>query len=260
MRTPRPLKAWELQREKDEYAPPSLTDQEKEDIKIKYGHSFYGAYYDWAQDAAAYLSEDDQRAYFDEITRLARRNPQDPEIQMVVADRTARDHEQEFREVAAAMHFKRYSFLTPEQKTLFKLVSSYRSLSPEEQRRIGEKESALGVDLLPEKKRNLFKRWAKNKYRGNWFEITMKIIDLAEDGFFDEHAKADLLKRAHALKDKINTQRANRKKNQPEDVSEGDALIQKALEQLFPSIMGLEDEDRKKELGKLLGIVIEGNP
>ncbi|MDP2629988.1 MAG: hypothetical protein Q8P56_01120, partial [Candidatus Uhrbacteria bacterium] len=85
-------------------------------------------------------------------------------------------------------------------------------------------------------------------------EITMKIIDLAEEGFFDKNEKIDLVKRAHALKDKVNNQRKDKIKNQPEDVREGDNLIQLTLEQLFPSIKDLEGDERKKELGKLLGI------
>lgn len=260
MRPPRPLEPGEIQRERDEYVAPTptrLSKEEKEQIRVQYGRSLYVAYYDWIEDPSAYLSEDDQYAYLDEIVRLARihfRDSQDEDIKMLRANQYVIDHAVRFEEIKTAMHFRRYKLITPEEKELYLIVNKFRSLPPEEIRRIGEKELAAGIELLPPKKRDLYKRWARNKYRGNWFEITMKIIDLAEEGFFDEDVKADLLKRAHALKNKITELREKRINKKAEDIHEGDVLIQETLEQLFPTIKGLEGEERKKELGKLLGI------
>lgn len=261
-----PLETWEIEREKAAYVPKILTPGEREEVRLTFGRSLYDSFYNHHADQSAYLSPEDQIAYLDAIVQLARTHSQDTAVLMRKTDRYARDHESEFRMIESAHKFGRERLLTPEQREMYALTREYRSLSPEEQRHIGEQEKEIGVELLPPKKRDLFRRWEINKYRGNYlFVVTGEIIQLATHDFFDnrerdgkgETAQERLLRRAHALRKKIQEQRTARKKNTSDDIKESDALILEAISQLFPSTSGLKNDELKNELERILGVTEE---
>lgn len=261
-----PLETWEIERERAVYVPKTLTPGEREEVRMTYGRSLYHSFYNYHADQSAYLSSDDQNAYFDAIVRLARTHSQEAAVLMRRSDRYARDHESEFRMIESAHEFGREHLLTPEQREMYALIRMYRSSSPEEQRHIGEREKQIGVELLPPKQRDLFRRWEINKYRGNYlFVVTGEIIQLATYEFFDnrerdeegETAQERLLRRARALRRKTQEQGTAREKNTPDDVKESDALILEAISQLFPSTSGLKNDGLKKELERLLGVTEE---
>jgi|GEM_PF-2806911 len=243
--------------------------EERESFRLQEGRLLFDAYYNRVADQPAYLNEDEQRAYLDKITQLARvhlRDSQDEEIQLLHEGQRAIENDEEFRMIERAFQGRKEKYLTQEQRDFYAKAMKFRTLPPDEVKRIGAKELAFGVEFLPPDYRSLYKRWEKNKYRGNWFaSLTATIQDLAQEGFFDSmdlKAKSALIKRARDLDAKVTKQRGegrpNEPKNKPEDVQEGDVLIVMALEQLFPSIQGLLDEQgneaRKKELQRLLGV------
>lgn len=253
-----PLEAGELDAVRREYVPKPLSPEEREAIRLVCGRSLYDLYYRYKTDESAYLNENEQSAYTDRIIKLARAQTDNPVIRTTVAVQYFLDHEDEFKYIAAAEHFKRKLAPALEPlKELYALAVEYRALSAEKRRQISDKEEEIGVELLSQEHRDLYKRWKLNKYRGNWFAATTGvIIELAHNGFFSKAEKNKFLQRAEALKNKTSGQ-AGKKKNTIEDAQEGDALIQAALEQLFPSIADIRDgsgEARKKELQKLLSI------
>ncbi|MEK7123170.1 MAG: hypothetical protein AAB855_04945 [Patescibacteria group bacterium] len=241
-----------------------VSSEEREQYRVKAGRTLFDAYYNRITDSPAYLDEIAQWAYLDDITRLAKEHgasSSDPEISMLRAAVFVEDHKTELSSIAAAVTFKRRRLLPPEQQKLYDLYElkiKYDNLSQEDRHRIAEKERSIGIEHLPPEQRDLFKRWEINKFRGNWFAgVTGTIRDLARDGFMDDmdvKDREDLVKRARDLDAKVTQQRADKVLNKIEDVREGDALIQEALEQLFYSIKELEGDERKKELKKLLGL------
>lgn len=253
-----PLEEGELDIVRREYIPKVLSQEEREAMRLVCGRSLYDLYYKCKEDQSAYLNTDEQSAYTDRIIKLARTQIDNPVIRMTLAAQYFLDNEDEFKYIEAAHNFKRKLLpkLQP-MRGLYELAVRYRALSPEERMVLYEQEMEIGIELLPPPQKNIFERWKRNKYRGNWFAgVTGEVSMLAHNGFFDKAEKNKLLQRAETLKNKTAGQ-AGKRKNTIEDVQEGDALIQAALEQLFPSLSNIRDgsgEVRKKELQKLLNI------
>lgn len=231
-----------------------LTPERKEEVRLQIGNILFDSFYNKEEDSDAFLSFPEQDYFIKKVVTLAYEHSDDPAVLMSKAHSYAVRNPEEIERLRTIIALGRKKFLSDEEKTFVEGAQKWLLLTDDEKGEIDLKIKEIGARYLDDEKKDLFLRYWKNKLRRAWFtSVTSWVERSANFNFFDESTEDGFLARTKALKEKVLSQSLNTH----DDVVEGDALIQDTLEQLFPTIKGLEGEDRKKELEKLLGISVQ---
>lgn len=228
-----------------------LAPERKEEMRLRIANILLDSFYNKKEDSDAFLSFPEQDYFIKKVVALAYEHSDDPAVLMSKAHSYAVRNPEEIERLRTIIALGRKRFLSDEEKALIDGAQKWLLLTDDEKEEIDLKIKEIGARYLDDEKKDLFLRYWKNKLRRAWFTaITSWVERLVNFNFFDKSIEDGFLARTKALKEKVLSQSLNTH----DDVVEGDALIQEALEQLFPTIKGLEGEERKKELQKLLGI------
>ncbi len=228
-----------------------LAPERKEEIRTQISRVLFDCFYNKKEDSDAFLSFPEQDYFIKKVVALAYEHSDDPAVLMSGAHSYAVRNPEEIERLRTIISLGRKKFLSDKEKGLIEGAQKWLLLTDEEKEEIDLKIKEIGARYLDDEKKDLFLRYWKNKLRRAWFTaVTSWVERLANFNFFDKATEDGFLVRTKALKEKVLSQSLNTH----DDVVEGDALIQLALEQLFPAIKGLAGEERKKELQKLLGI------
>lgn len=229
----------------------ALPPEKKEEMRTILGRILFVAFYNKEEHPDNFLSFPEQDYFIKKTVELAYEHSDDPDVLMSRAYGYAVRYPEEIERIRTIISLGRKEFLTNEDRLLFERSQKWRLLSDDEKNVINDRIKEIGAQYLDHEKKDLFLTYCNNKLRRAWFTGTLGIIRrLAYFNFFDRHREDDLIARVDALYRTVIQQSMNTHEN----VVEGDALIQEALAQLFPSIKGLGPDERKKELQTLLGI------
>lgn len=228
-----------------------LPPDRKEEERKRLGNVLFIALYNKKEDADNFLSFPEQDYFIKKSVALAYEHSDDPDVLMSKAHSYAVRNPEEIERIRTIISLGRKKFLPEEDRLMLDRYQKWLLLSDDEKKNINDKIAEVGAQYLDDPKKDLFLPYWNNKLRRAWFTGVVDVVKrLAHFNFFDENAGSKLLDRSNALYKAV----TNQSMNTHENVIEGDALIREALEQLFSTIEGLEGEERKRELQKLLGI------
>lgn len=122
-----------------------------------------------------------------------------------------------------------------------------KALPYQERNHILDELSLKGASLLSDELQELFEVYRYNKRRRQWFTTLIAYVLMAvKFGYFDAKQSMQFRQRALRLEEKI----ARQSFNVDRDIIRGDALIDNALDALFPNSVNGAESDRASTLAR----------
>ncbi len=229
-------------------------EREKDPAKRTIGETLYRCYYEWQAHDDVFLSFPEQDYFNKKIPRLGLEALSEDERMMCEANSYSARNGNEMKYIQDMMDLRQHDRLEPVQLHRYVEYKKYQRLSPEERSVLEGRIKQEGIARLPKEERDLYEKYAINKYRRQWFTSFLPAILMAVHfGYFEERRGMRLRKAAVEIEKRVLRQSLNT----PFDIEQGDALICIALRNLFPQLRSIDQKDWQKALQRILAIVVE---
>ncbi|MEK7648475.1 MAG: hypothetical protein AAB400_01000 [Patescibacteria group bacterium] len=224
---------------------------EQDSAKKVIGETLYRCYYEWKAYDDVFLSFPEQDYFNKKIPRLGLEALTDDQRAMSEAQGYIVRNKQEMNYINDMMDSPNHDRLTPFQLNLYLEYKKYQRLSSEQRRALEHRIKQEGIARLPAEEKELYEKYAINKYRRQWFTSFLPSVLMAVHfGYFDEKRGIRLRKAALEIEKRVLRQSLNT----PFDIEQGDALIVIALRNIFPQLRGIDQKNWQHALQHILGI------
>lgn len=228
-----------------------LFEQEKDSAKRTIGETLYRCYYEWQAYDDVFLSFPEQEYFNKKIPRLGMEALHEDERVLCEAHSYAARNMDEMKYIEDMMDSHRHDRLTPFQFNLYVRCKKYMRLSLEERRALEVRIKQEGIAYLPPAEKELYEKYAINKYRRQWFTAFLPaVLMVVHFGYIEKKRGVRLRKAALEIEKRILRQSLNK----PFDIEQGDALMCIAFRNLFPQLRTIDQKDWQKALQSILGI------
>ena len=231
-------------------------EQEKDPAKRIIGETLYRCYYEWQAHDDVFLSFPEQDYFNKKIPRLGLEALSEDKRMICEANTYAVRNKDEMNYIQDMLDLQQHDRLEPVQLHRYVEYKKYQRLSLEERSALEERIKQEGITRLPKEERDLYEKYAINKYRRQWFASFLPSVLMVEDfGYVEKKRGVRLRKAAMEIERRVLRQSLNT----PLDIEQGDALICIALRNLFPQLRCIDQKDWQKTLQRILAITAEAD-